>query len=392
VLEHMMFRGSSRFASEEHARKINDVGGHCNAFTAEDVTAYINSVPKECLDMALELEADRMASLTLDAAILETERKVIIEEYHTYMNNPVAKAFLEFRRTFYRDHPYAISPLGELADIQLVSQLSCREYYERHYSPDNAIVVIAGDIDSADRVREKVERCFGNIAARGGERRGNSHLAPAPTPALEQGSTWMKRVVEFDVPMLLVGHPGPASASSDALALEILQMIVSQGESSRLHREVVRKKSLAVMAGGMNHFLKLSGMTLFFAAFTPDVPVRRIEAALNAEIAAALSGGISEKEIEKIRNTTLTNRAFELYSAEHICQRLGYSETVEGDFHKWIERMKELEHIDKEEVCGVARRYWDPGTRHTLFLKPKKTRPMLFIAGLARKLMPRRGR
>jgi creatinine amidohydrolase/Fe(II)-dependent formamide hydrolase-like protein len=95
-IEHCMFRGSRRFGSEEHARRINDAGGHCNAFTAEDVTAYVNSVPRDSLEMVLDMEADRMDGLLFDPQLFETERKVIVEEYHTYMNTPVAKAFLEF--------------------------------------------------------------------------------------------------------------------------------------------------------------------------------------------------------------------------------------------------------------------------------------------------------
>ena len=102
-IEHCMFRGSRRFGSEEHARRINDAGGHCNAFTAEDVTAYVNSVPRDSLEMVLDMEADRMDGLLFDPRLFETERKVIVEEYHTYMNNPVAKAFLEFRSEFYRE-------------------------------------------------------------------------------------------------------------------------------------------------------------------------------------------------------------------------------------------------------------------------------------------------
>ena len=116
-LEHMMFRGSRNVPSEEHARRVNDVGGHSNAFTAEDVTAYTNSVPRDFLDMVLALEADRMDGLVFDPKILETERNVIVEEYHTYMNNPVAKALMEFRTVFYGDHPYATSPLGLIEDV-----------------------------------------------------------------------------------------------------------------------------------------------------------------------------------------------------------------------------------------------------------------------------------
>ena len=386
VLEHMMFRGSSHVASEEHARRINDAGGHCNAFTAEDVCAYLNSVPRRHLDMVLELEADRMAGLSLDPAILETERRVIVEEYHTYMNNPVAKAFLQFRSAFYGQHPYAASPLGNLADIKAVTVDSCRQYFNARYTPSNAVAVVVGDFESDGHVFERMEKHFGAIPAVAPVAEG---AMMAATPGNGQPQ-WMKRVVEFDVPMLITGYPAPASASPDALPLDILQMIVSQGESSRLHREVVRRKSVAVMAGGMNHFLKHSGMSLFFAAFTPDVSVRKVGEAMEAELMTAREKGVSRQEMKKMWNTTLTNRAFEMYSAENICQRLGYAETVEGDFHQWVRRLEALEKLSREQLVDAARRYWAEGAGRTLYLKPRKAKPLLFFMGLVRRMLPKK--
>ena len=160
-----MFRGSRSVPSEEHARTINDAGGHCNAFTAEDVTAYTSSVPAGMLETVLEMEADRMDGLLFDPALFETERSVIIEEYHTYMNNPVAKAFLEFREEFYGDHPYAVSPLGRLDEVTGLSRSACSDYYAAHYRPDNAVVVVVGDIEPAD-VFSGADRHFGENAPR----------------------------------------------------------------------------------------------------------------------------------------------------------------------------------------------------------------------------------
>ncbi len=315
VLEHMMFRGSANVKSEEHARIINDVGGHCNAFTAEDMTVYTGSVPREYCDMLFELEADRMDGLTLDASLFDTERKVIIEEYHTYMNNPIAKAFMEFRREFFRDHPYSNSPLGEIADLENMTIRECREYYERWYRPDNAVLIVVGDID-AKKIIGCAEQYFGKKSAR----------RPVPLPALPgvagngMGPSVhrMKRVVEFDVPLLIIGYPAPASSHEDAVALEILQLVIAGGESSRLHREVVRRQSAAVMVGGMNHLLKHAGMSMIFAAFTPDVPVARVERALEEQINLVCGNGISAGEMEKVKNATLTNRTYELYTAENI--------------------------------------------------------------------------
>jgi zinc protease len=381
VLEHMMFRGSSKYASEEHARRVNDVGGHCNAFTAEDVTSYINNVPNDVLDLVLDLEADRMDTLAFDAKLFETERRVIIEEFHTHMNNPVAKAFLEFRREFYgSEHPYALSPLGLLEDLSSLTVDKCMEYYRHYYRPGNAVIVVVGECETG-RMFESVERAFGMK-----QNNGKAEPPPAIEGESATGARRMQRKVEFDVPLTVVGYPAPPSSHPDALPLEILQLIASGGETSRLHREVVRRQSLAVMAGGMNHLLRASGMSIFFAAFTPDIRALRVEQAIGKEIERIKSGGISRAEMEKVRNTTLTNRTFELYSAENICQRIGYSETIEGNYRLWVDRLDALKNLNGDLLIEVARRWWDDAKKHVLFLTPRRSNPLLYAGGIVRRL------
>ena len=388
MLEHMMFRGSKNVASEEHARRINDVGGHCNAFTMEDITSYHNSVPREHLSMVLELEADRLRGLLLDKELFETERKVIIEEYHNYMNNPIAKAFLEFRTVFYDKHPYQVSPLGRIEDIKSVSDFDIRDYYQKWYSPDNAVIVIVGDFDSNESVFDMVEKHFGDLNSAHTNHDGNGQKSYSALEAKK--GIWMKRRVDFDVPILLVGYPAPRSASKDSLPLDILQVITSQGETSRLHKEIVRKKSLAVMAGGMNHTLKHTGMSLFFAAFTPDASYKRIESAINEQIDIVKKEGVTEQEMEKVKNITFTNRTFELFSAEHICQRIGFSETVDGDYRVWVKKLDELENLNRDRLIEAARKYWKEENKYTLYLRPKKLNPLLFVIGFIRRILPKR--
>lgn len=388
MLEHMMFRGSKNVASEEHAKRINDVGGHCNAFTMEDITSYHNSVPREHLSMVLGLEADRFRGLLLDKELFETERKVIIEEYHNYMNNPIAKAFLEFRTVFYDKHPYKVSPLGRIEDIKSMSDSDVRDYYQKWYSPDNAVIVIVGDFDSNESVFDMVEKHFGDLNTAHTNHGGNGKKRYSSLKAKK--GIWMKRKVDFDVPILLVGYPAPRSASKDSLPLDILQVITSQGETSRLHKEIVRKKSLAVMAGGMNHSLKHTGMSLFFAAFTPDASYKRIESAINEQIDIVKKKGVTEQEMEKVKNITFTNRTFELFSAEHICQRIGFSETVDGDYRIWVKKLDELEKLNRDRLIEAARKYWKEENKYTLYLRPKKLNPLLFVIGFIRRVLPRK--
>ncbi|NLP04039.1 MAG: insulinase family protein [Fibrobacter sp.] len=381
ILEHMMFRGSSKFGPEEHSNRINDVGGHCNAFTTEDVTVFMDSVPRDYLEMVLEMEADRMQGLLLDKQVFETERKVIIEEYHTYMNNPVAKSMLEFRHEFFSNHPYATGPLGKIEDLKSLTVDDCRDYYRKWYSPDNAVLVLVGDFEQ-DSVFETVEKHFSDKKA-SGISTGNKDEIPVTQSS---APPWMKRQVDFDVPLIIIGYPAPSSSHEDAVALEILQLVISGGESSRLHREVVRKESVAVMAGGINHLLKRAGMSMFFAAFTPDIKPANVERSLQKQIHRIKTDGITTEEMEKVRNSTLTSRTFELYSAENICQRIGFSECIEGDYRLWVERMELLKNLNTERLVEVARKYWDDSRKRVLYLQPRRTNPLLYIGGIFRRL------
>jgi predicted Zn-dependent peptidase len=297
------------------------------------------------------------------------------------MNNPVAKAFLEFRKEFYGRHPYAISPLGLIEDIETVTVDKCRDYYRRHYAPDNAVMVVVGDVKK-DAIFESAARHFG-----GKPRRQSVPLSVDAGIRREESARRMKRKVEFDVPILVTGYPAPPSSHEDAVALEILQLVTAGGETSRINREVVRKKSVAVMAGGMNHLLKLSGMSMFFAAFTPDVGAARVEKAIDREINRIKKDGITREEMEKVRNTTLTNRTFELYSADNICQRIGFSEVIEGDYRLWVGRLEQLKNLTTERLAQVANRWWDDAKKHVLFLQPRRSNPVLLIAGLGRRVM-----
>jgi zinc protease len=384
ILEHMMFRGSANVPPEAHAKRVAAVGGHANAFTAEDATAYVNAVPREHLDTVLELEADRMFSLLLKPDLFEIERKVIIEEYHTYMNNPVAKAMLEFRREFYGSHPYAVGPLGTLDEINSVTTEDCREYHQSRYAPRSAAVVVVGDFGSEEYLNERVSHWFGRDC-----QRQDPTASALPEIASVRQPMAMERRVEFDVPIQIHGYAAPAVAHPDTVALDVLMQILGQGESSRLTQALVHRAGAAVAVGGANQFLRGSGMSMLFALYTPDTSAGRIRDLLLSEVNRVRRDGVSESELNKAKNQSLAAHVFDSYSAEHLCHRLGLAHTIEGGAERWLERLKALEQLSVEQVTEAARSYWSPDSVSVLTLKPRRIRPMLVVAGLARRVANR---
>jgi zinc protease len=254
-------------------------------------------------------------------------------------------------------------------------------FYSQWYNPGNALIVITGDFDSADAVEAMVRQRFGSLPSNPQQQAEKIAL-----PDISAGARYMKRRIEFDVPILVMGYPAPPASDTAAISLEIIMQIIAFGETSRLHRSVVRKQNVAVMAGGMNHLLKYSGMSLFFTAFTPDISAKRVEAAVTGEINQVLSNGITSEEFEKVKNTTLANRIYEAYSAENVCQRLGSAEMIEGDYRHWVRRMEILESLSPEKVVETARQYWSDNQKRILVLNPRRIRPLILIMGLMRRL------
>jgi predicted Zn-dependent peptidase len=129
---------------------------------------------------------------------------------------------------------------------------------------------------------------------------------------------------------------------------------------------------------------------MFFAAFTPDTRYKKVESAINKQIEIIRKNGISDKEMERVKNVTLTNRIFELFSAEYLCQRIGYSEIVDGDYKIWVRKLDDLENLNRDRLVETAEKYWKEEKKYTLYLKPKKINPVLYIVGLLRRIMPKR--
>jgi predicted Zn-dependent peptidase len=140
------------------------------------------------------------------------------------------------------------------------------------------------------------------------------------------------------------------------------------------------------MAGGMNQMFSNAGMSMFIAVFTPDMPFSKVKRELSRQIDIIKNDGITGEEFQKVKNATLTSRAFELHCAENIAQRIGYGETIEGDYRLWARRLDELKRMDREILTETARRYWDSSKMRSLYLKPQKVNPMLVGAGLLRRI------
>lgn len=366
LFEHLMFRGTEKYGPGVFDDRLDAIGGVNNAFTSEDVTAYHESVPAEAIDVALELEADRMRHLKLVQATVDSEREVVKEEKRLRLDNdPLGKTFEVFRSVAYTTHPYSWTPAGMLDDLASVTVPEAQAFYDRWYQPNNAVLVVVGDVKTAD-VLAKAHRHFDAIP-RGAE----PSRAIAPEPPQRETRT---KTLELDtqLPILIGGYHVPGLASADMAPLEVLGVILSAGESSRLYRSLVKTKKLAVFAQGATESFEDPGLFVVIAGFLPPTKPAQIERALLAEVERVAATGVTARELEKARNQLLAGHVFGLGTVEGKGMSLGSAETLEGDYRKFLDETTKYEHVTVAQVQDVARRYLVKKNLTTITLLPKE--------------------
>ncbi|HEY4393362.1 MAG TPA: pitrilysin family protein, partial [Polyangia bacterium] len=224
MFEHMMFKGSTHVPPEEHARLLKEVGGQVNAFTTEDLTAYHDTVPPSYVGFALELEAERMRNLKLFPATVDSERHVVEEEKRLRVDNdPIGKAIEKFRALAYTKHPYNWTAIGTIEDLEKVTPADCQRFYDTYYQPNNATLIVVGDMDE-QAVRKLVDEHFGKIPR--GPTPPRANVAEPPQTATRTATMQ----IEVQIPVVVGGYHIPRAADPDMPALEVLAAVLSAGE------------------------------------------------------------------------------------------------------------------------------------------------------------------
>ena len=364
MFEHLMFKGSAHVPPEEHARLLKEVGGQVNAFTTEDVTAYHQTVPPSYVDFAIKLEAERMRGLRLFPATVDSERKVVEEEKRLRIdNNPVGQAVERFRALAYTKHPYQWTAAGAIEDLEKVTPDDCQAFYDATYRPNNATLIVVGDLDEAS-VRKSVETHFGGIAA-------GPPLARAyPTEPPQTAARDATLTLEVALPVVVGGYHIPAARDADIPALQVLATILSAGESSRMHRRLVRQDQLAVAAGGFAEAMEDSGLFLVYAAHLPDRDQAQIRKVLLGEIARVRAEPVEAAELAKAKHQLTAAYVFGLESVEGVARELGLAELVEGDWHRFLDASERYDRVAAADVKRVAAKYLIDTNLTFVTLKP----------------------
>jgi zinc protease len=351
MFEHMMFKGSTHVPPEEHARLLKEVGGQVNAFTIEDLTAYHDTVPPSYVGFAMQLEAERMRQLKLFPATVDSERHVVEEEKRLRVDNdPVGKAIERFRALAYVKHPYNWTAIGTIEDLEKVTPADCQRFYDSYYQPNNATLIVVGDLDEAT-ARKLADEAFGSIPR--GPAPPRTRVEEPPQTAARDATL----AIEVQIPVVVGGYHIPRAADPDMPALEVLATILSGGESSRLHQRLVRHDHLALAAGGLTESLEDPGLFIVYAAYLPDREPARVTAALTEEIARVRAEPVTREELDRAKNQLAAGFVFGLQTVDGVAQALGHAAYVEGDWRRFVEGASRYLAVTAADVQRVARKY-----------------------------------
>ena len=356
MFEHMMFRGTDRLGPTDHFDLIRRTGGTCNAYTAFDQTVYHETLPANQLELALWLESERMTFLKIDQKSFDTERKVVEEERRLGVNQPYGTMPEKLLAAVFKVHPYRWSPIGNIANLRASSVPELRAFWTKYYVPNNAKLVIVGAVKH-DRAAELARKYFDWIP-----RYPDPPRITAREPELKDGPK-MLNFKEDNAPAPLVGLGALTvpNGDPDDIPLQILATILGQGESSRLYRQMVAEKEVAVMAMGGARSLEQAGFIGFAAALAPVVgkPADAL-AQLETIVDKARQEPVTDRELEKARNNMLKDVLEESLTAAGRASTLGHAATLEGDPDKVNTRLDQVRHTTAADLQRVAQKYLAP--------------------------------
>jgi len=370
-LEHLMFRSTKKLKSGELARTVSRLGGRDNAVTSHDATYYFQRLPKEHLKTAMVMEADRMRNLNLVEGEVATERDVVLQERRSVVDSkPLAILDELINANLYLNHPYRIPVLGWEHEMKKLNRETAIAFYRRFYAPNNAILVVAGDV-TQDEVRKLAQETYGQLRRQPGVLRVARPSEP-PQRGIRRVELRDPRAGALALQRYYMTPSYKSAEPGEAEALDTLSIILGDGPTSRLYRQLVEEKDIAANAGASFSAVALDGGTLtLYALAGGGTKLEAIEQAMDAAIEQFIKEGPSEEELEQAKNAMIASYVYSADNQAGLAQRYG-SNLVIGrtiaDIEEWPDRVAKVTAAD---VKKVAAKYLDLQSSVTGYLIPQ---------------------
>jgi zinc protease len=366
LFEHMMFRGTERYPGDAVFKNFDKVGGDYNAYTTFDRTVYHEYIPVSALELALDMEADRMNNLVVTQSILNTEREVVGEEYRNGINNWYQKVLQERHKHLYpQGHPYEVEVIGHLDEITSCTAEQCMSFYNSYYSPNNAFLVVTGNV-KAEEVFRLAEKYFGPVKKQ-------LSIPPATgVPDLSQARVRATEMsIDFPVQIYSFVYPNPGTQSRDFFALSLLNSILITDNSSILKTRLMKKEHSAyfISSAGMEWSLYpyMDVIDILMPASPGNVKVKK---AVREELDRIISEGISAERLQKAVNAMEASYTFGEYTCSTVAHRLGLAELYFHDYRQDEKLIESYRKVTPEDIKAVAARYFAEDKLQLINIKP----------------------
>jgi len=369
-LEHLMFKSTDKIAVGEFSKIISRLGGQDNAFTGQDVTAYHQRIAKEQLKTLMEMEADRMVHLRLTDDEVTPERQVIIEERRSRIdNNPGALLDEQMNAALYLSHPYGIPVIGWAHEMAKLSREDAMRFYKRYYAPNNAILVVAGDV-TVDEVKKLAEETYGKLPANPEVK---TRERPQEPPQIAERRLTLKdpRAGNASFHRYYIAPSYVTAKPGEAEALDLLMKIVADGSTSRLYRKLVVDKKVAATTGGSYSGYGLDSGSISIYAVGASGDLKPVEDEVNAVLDDVRKNGVTELELERAKKSLTADYIYESDNQASLARRYGWAVAIGrkiSDVEGWPQA---LANVSVADVKKAADTYLDARHSVTGWLLPE---------------------
>ncbi|MEL4357598.1 MULTISPECIES: M16 family metallopeptidase [unclassified Luteococcus] len=368
LFEHLMFQGSAQVTKGEHLSELQAVGGNVNATTSFDRTNYFETVPPGAVELALWLEADRLASLDVSQENLDNQREVVKEEKRQrYDNVPYGDQLpLLLSLNFPQEHPYGHTTIGSMEDLDAASLDDVRDFFASWYRASNLVLTLAGAID-AEQAFLLAERYFGELPTLPAPERSTADPLPPHT-----GIPRVEVVREVPRAALHLGWRTPPLGHDDHLAVEQALAILGSGPASRLHKLMVRQTSTAEGVGGSQFDLAQgTSLALVSARARDGHSLEELEAQIVAELTRLVEGGVTDEEVDRANASYEREWLGELAQIDSRADQLGAFATLQGDPSLLNEHLARMRAVTPDDIRRAARSWLQPENRSVLYYLPQ---------------------
>ncbi len=370
-LEHLMFKGTEKIPPGEFSKIVARLGGQDNAFTSQDITSYFQRVAKEKLPQVMEMEADRMANLRLDEKDVLTERKVILEERRSRVDNdPGALLQEQIMAALYVAHPYHTPVIGWENEMRKLDRADALAFYKRFYAPNNAILVVTGDVQP-EEVMALAKETYGKIPAN--PEVGSPRVRPdEPAPIAERRVILRDdRAGKATLERYYLVPSGSTGAEGEAEALQVLARIIGSSATSRIYNALVRDEKIASSASAWYSGIALdTGRFGFYAVAAGDAKLEDIEVSMDRVIADVIQNGVTPEELERAKTGEIANLIYASDSQQSLAHTYGWSLATGRTIADVETRQDRLKAVTREQVQAVAAKYLDRKRSVTGYLIP----------------------